>query len=102
MWSLAEALDGKPIIRPLWWIDPFDEKTYNISDQFLIGDQIMVAPVTIQSAVSRDIYIPKGSWINYDTKKAYAGPTLLRNYPVPLNNIPFFVFNNNGTNILKI
>ncbi|KAJ8390904.1 hypothetical protein AAFF_G00098240 [Aldrovandia affinis] len=38
--------DRSPIYRPLWWISPNDPVTYTIDDEFLIGDEVLVAPVT--------------------------------------------------------
>ena len=41
-----EAMDAsRPIIRPLWMLNPLDPILQQIDDQFLIGDQILVAPV---------------------------------------------------------
>ena len=102
MWSLAQALDGQPIIRPIWWADPLDSSTFNISDQFLLGDQILVAPIVEEGATRRDIYLPKGSWISFDSKETFTGPKWLKNYPAPLDYIPFFVMDNGGTNVLNI
>ena len=99
MWSLAKALDGQPIIRPLWWIDPFDLNSFNISDQFLIGDQVLVAPVLIQNTTSRNIYIPNGVCIDFYTRKQYNGPNWVVNYHAPLNKIPLFFCSSNTMNI---
>jgi alpha-glucosidase (family GH31 glycosyl hydrolase) len=35
----------EPICRPMWWLDPEDEQTYQIKDQFVVGDELIVAPV---------------------------------------------------------
>lgn len=34
-----------PIARPMWWLDPRDEATFTIHDQFALGDDFIVAPV---------------------------------------------------------
>ena len=34
-----------PICRPLWFLDPADEATYTITDQYALGDHVVVAPV---------------------------------------------------------
>ena len=99
MWSLANALDGQPIIRPLWWVDPLDMNSFNISDQFLVGDQILVAPVLTQNATCRNIYIPRGFWIDFYTRKQYTGPSWIINYPAPIKKIPLFFINSNTMNI---
>ena len=53
---------GHPIIRPLWWIAPDDEQAIYINDQFLIGDDVMVAPIIKEGSTERKIYFPKGTW----------------------------------------
>ena len=35
----------EPICRPMWWLDPDDEETYQIKDQFVVGNDLIVAPV---------------------------------------------------------
>ena len=53
--------NGYPIIRPLWWISD-DLEAITINDQFLIGDNVMIAPVVKQGAQSRNVYFPDGKW----------------------------------------
>ena len=36
--------DGSPINRPVWWIDPTDEVALAVEDQFLLGEEVLVAP----------------------------------------------------------
>ena len=45
--------DGSPINRPVWWIDPTDQVALGVEDQFLLGDDILVAPVLEEGAVAR-------------------------------------------------
>ena len=54
---------GHPLIRPLWWIAPNDPETYNIDSQFMVGDEMMVAPIVENATRTRDLYLPK---IEYD------------------------------------
>ncbi|MGX4600840.1 glycoside hydrolase family 31 protein [Faecalimicrobium sp. JNUCC 81] len=66
--------DGLPLIRPLLLHYQNDEKTYEINDQFLCGENIMVAPILEQGKKARMVYLPKGSrWIDYWTKEVYEG-----------------------------
>ena len=52
-----------PIIRPLWWIvTDADPKIWTIYDQFLIGDDIMVAPILEKAKTTRQVYFPHGTW----------------------------------------
>src|SRR5699024_8791528 len=39
--------DGTPIIRPIWYDAPDEPKTYHIDDQFMLGNDILVAPVLV-------------------------------------------------------
>jgi myogenesis-regulating glycosidase len=80
---------GEPIIRPVWWIDNSDEDSYQIDDQFLVGNDILVAPVVTNATTMREIYIPKGNW-NYTNGTVYSGPKKL-NFPAPLEHVPYFI-----------
>ena len=82
--------EGNPIIRPLWWTDPEDEVTLTCDDQFLLGNDILVAPVLEQGMTSRDVYIPSGQWTDMLTKKSVSGPKWLRNYAVGLEDLAYF------------
>lgn len=83
---------GEPIVRPLWWVDPTDEVTWTIDDEFLVGDEILVAPIMIQSARSRDIYFPLGNWRNdlHDKTEIIKGPTWRRYFSVDIDELAYF------------
>ncbi|XP_071794923.1 myogenesis-regulating glycosidase-like isoform X2 [Asterias amurensis] len=53
---------GAPIIRPLWWIAPSDEIAQSIDSEFLIGNDMLVAPVLDQGETRRQVYLPEGKW----------------------------------------
>ena len=36
-----------PIVRPLYYADPYDQNTYNIDDQFMLGEDLLIAPVVL-------------------------------------------------------
>ncbi|XP_074653953.1 myogenesis-regulating glycosidase-like [Tubulanus polymorphus] len=87
------AVDGSPILRPLWWIDPTDSVCHTIDSQFVVGDEILVAPILDKDATMRDIYVPSGSWTDDTTSDVHVGPKWLKHYPVPLEKIPTFTKN---------
>ncbi|MFB4167751.1 glycoside hydrolase family 31 protein [Virgibacillus sp. JSM 102003] len=64
---------GLPVMRPLFMEYPEDQKTYNINDQFMIGDNVVVAPILAPSVTERAVYLPAGQWIDYDTGFQYEG-----------------------------
>ena len=86
-----EVSQGVPLIRPLWWINPMDYKTLQISDQYLIGSDIMITPILCNGDRKRDVYIPEGSWRYNSTGEVYKGKQWLKNFYIPFDVIPVFV-----------
>ncbi|XP_055638896.1 myogenesis-regulating glycosidase-like [Toxorhynchites rutilus septentrionalis] len=82
---------GDPVNPPLWWISPNDTEAQKIYDQFLLGEDIIAAPVIRENSRARDIYLPAGSWEDGNTKTVHTGPKWIRNYPAPLSMLPYFV-----------
>jgi alpha-glucosidase len=58
---------GTPIIRPLFWHYPNDPTAVAASDQFLLGPDLMVAPILKQGATARSVYLPVGTWFDFWT-----------------------------------
>lgn len=80
---------GLPLLRPLVMNYEQDENTYEINDQFMLGDSLLVAPVVKQGAFKRMVYLPKGKWYNYFNKQVYdSGYHII---DAPLAEIPVFV-----------
>ena len=65
--------NNTPVMLPLVYFYQDDENTYNINDQFTIGESIMVAPVLEQGKTKRMVYLPKGTWYNINNHKTYQG-----------------------------
>uniref|UniRef100_A0ABM5F4K0 Neutral alpha-glucosidase AB isoform X1 n=1 Tax=Pogona vitticeps TaxID=103695 RepID=A0ABM5F4K0_9SAUR len=57
---------GQPAMRPLWVEYPEDPTTYNIDDQYLLGDALLVHPVTAQGARGVQVYLPGKGEVWYD------------------------------------
>jgi len=81
---------GTPTMRPLWVHYPADEKTWDMSDQWLVGSDLLVRPVTQQGATSAPVYLPGSQpWyaVRDGTKHAApATPTV----EAPLGAVPVF------------
>jgi len=89
--TLEEAhRTGVPLFRPLVLNYPEDANTYNLDDEFMIGDDLLVAPVVKPDVTERLVYLPKGDWYDYWTNKKYAGGTMIRS-AAPLETVPLFV-----------
>ena len=82
---VTEAL---PVQRPLFW--HYDEpEAYTVSDEYLLGRDILVAPVIGEGAVSRKVYLPDDDWTDYWTGELYRGGHYTVN--APIGRIPVFV-----------
>jgi oligosaccharide 4-alpha-D-glucosyltransferase len=55
---------GRPLIAPLYFHFSTDTTTYQIQDQFMWGENIMVAPVLVKGAKKRRYYLPTGFWFD--------------------------------------
>ncbi len=82
---------GAPFMRALFMDFPHDVKVANISDEYMFGPALLVAPVTDQGATSREVYLPSGSdWYNYWTnERLHGGQTV--NVAAQIDTIPLFV-----------
>lgn len=81
---------GLPMLRPLIMEFPLDENCQNLSDQFMIGDSILLAPVYQPDQKKRMLYLPKGKWFDFWNKKVYKGPKHLI-VDAPLAKLPIFI-----------
>ncbi len=65
--------------------------------EWRIGDSLIATPLygnDYDTATERDIYLPPGPWIDYDTGNRFQGPVLLHNVPMPVTRTPLFVGGN--------
>lgn len=63
---------------------------FQIKDEFLIGNYLLVAPVLCEGTTERDVYVPSGVWENVDTKAIVLGPTTIRILNVTLQSTVMF------------
>jgi alpha-glucosidase (family GH31 glycosyl hydrolase) len=84
------TITGEPILRPVWWVAPNDEKTYAIDDQFLVGNDLLVAPITTEGSRKRNIYLPSGQWKDQKGIEHKGGQTLV-DFSVGLEELPYFI-----------
>jgi alpha-D-xyloside xylohydrolase len=73
----AQARDssehGLPMLRALFIEFPNDPGSWLVEDEYLFGSSILVAPLFHENATARDVYLPPGTWIDYQTGKAWDG-----------------------------
>lgn len=81
---------GLPVMRPLLMEYPDDVKTYNLNDQFMLGDNIIMAPILQPSVTDRVVYLPEGDWVEYTTGESFAGKNVHLIH-AELEDLPIFV-----------
>lgn len=83
-----EISDGTPVMRPLFY--HYDEaEAYTEKTEYLLGRDLLVAPVYEEGAKSRKVYLPSDGWINIFDGKEYAGGHMI--VEAPIGQPPVFV-----------
>ena len=67
---------GAPLMRPLFWHYPDDPRLSEIDDQFLLGPDLLVAPILYRGTTTRTVVLPKGRWYPFDGGPALSGGRL--------------------------
>jgi len=82
---------GAPFMRGLFMDFGSDPRTAPISDEYMFGPALLIAPVTEQGATSRRVYLPAGTdWYNYWTNERLHGGQDVT-VAAPIDTIPIFV-----------
>jgi alpha-glucosidase len=95
LWQCVQAAsrDHVPIIRPTFFTFPDDPACLDDSDDFMLGDALLVAPVVEEGALERTVYLPRlpsgQCWFDVDDKTAYAAGQTHR-VAAPLTHLPLF------------
>jgi alpha-glucosidase len=81
---------GVPMFRPLILNYQNDANVLDIDDEFMIGSDLLAAPILKPGVTSRRVYLPAGSWVDYWTGKEIAGGRMIQ-VDAPLETVPLFV-----------
>ena len=63
---------GLPMLRALFVEFPDDPAAWRVETEYMFGSQILVAPLMEEGINARQVYLPEGKWIDYQTGKVYA------------------------------
>ncbi|MGM0920461.1 MAG: TIM-barrel domain-containing protein [Bacillota bacterium] len=99
--SLYEAHENyKPIIRPTFYEFEQDEKTFEENDDFMLGDNLLVASVVEKGKKERDVYLPnhQGGWYDFHKGTWFEGGQTVT-IPAPLDYVPLLA---KGGSILPV
>lgn len=75
LWETAKRCvkESKPILRPLVYEWPKDSNVLYCQDEYLLGNDLLVAPLLEENAHSREVYLPQGTWTDFFSGKIYTG-----------------------------
>ncbi len=79
-----------PLMRPLYFDFTDDEKVWDYPLQWMLGDEILVAPVTDAGASEWSTYLPAGEWVDAWTGSPITGGRVVSR-AVPIDEIPIYV-----------
>jgi Glycosyl hydrolases family 31/Domain of unknown function (DUF5110) len=86
---------GVAFFRPLYYDYPEADEAYSSKNEYLFGDQMLVAPVVAPAdktsgLATEKVWLPKGEWIEWPTGKHFTGPaTVDRNFSI--DQIPVYL-----------
>ncbi len=81
---------GTPVMRPLFYDFPKDQKAWDCDTAYMFGDKVLVAPIMEEHQRQTTVYLPEGAeWTNAWTKETFAGGQSIT-VDAPLDEIPLF------------
>ena len=80
---------GEPVQRPLVYDFQDDRHARETDDAYLFGDALLVAPVLEPGQTARHVYLPKGTWVDWETGERHEGGQFITS-AAPLDRIPIF------------
>jgi alpha-glucosidase (family GH31 glycosyl hydrolase) len=92
-YELQAHENGAGIVRPLFWDFPDDSNTVRLTDEWMFGDELLVAPILGEGQAYRSIYLPRGKWIDFFRGQRYEGgkPLVYSVDPQTWSDIPLFI-----------
>jgi alpha-D-xyloside xylohydrolase len=87
--SYIASKTGHPVLRPMVFEFPADENVHEVTEQFMLGGDLLVAPVLEKGKRKKKVYFPDGKWIDWHDLLEYEGPGF-QEVSAPLERLPFF------------
>jgi alpha-glucosidase (family GH31 glycosyl hydrolase) len=91
----------RPLMRPLFFEWPGDPLVWETEAQWLLGDDLLVAPVVEPAAGNRTLYLPAGEWIDVWNGAHLEGGRMLT-VDAPLGRIPVFARSDADRELLAV
>ena len=93
------AANGFPMIRTIFFEYPADPTAWLIEDAYFFGSNMLVAPLMEENQYERDVYLPAGNWIDYQTGIRYSGEKW---HTIASGEIPCVILVKSGSEIAHI
>jgi alpha-D-xyloside xylohydrolase len=71
--SVDASAKGHPLLRTLFFEFPDDPTAWRVEDQYMLGSDLLVAPLMEEGSSGRKLYLPPGDWIDYQSGTVYRG-----------------------------
>ncbi len=81
---------GTPLVRSMVLEYQNDTSSYSAYGQYLLGKEILIAPLWSDTTFYRDIYLPEGEWIDFFDETKYQGKQSI-NYYAPIDRVPILI-----------
>ncbi|MFO0756010.1 MAG: glycoside hydrolase family 31 protein [Byssovorax sp.] len=88
LWEEGRAT-GMPVIRPLWLVEPGAASGAHDDDEWMVGDDLLAAPVVQAGKTEREVYLPAGCWQAHGEGPTLTGGTIV-NTSAKLGDLPWF------------
>ncbi len=75
LWQEAQECvkTGRPMMAHLCIDHPEDPETWKINDEYMLGRELLVAPIVSEGLTGRRVYLPEGQWTDFFTGESYTG-----------------------------
>jgi len=90
--------EGYPMLRALFFEFPEDPTCWTVEDEYMFGEDILVAPL-VEEARSRNVYLPPGSWVDYQGGRTCEGD---RWHHISAGELPVIMLVREGATIPRV
>lgn len=81
---------GDPLMRPMFWHYPDEPQSWQTENQYLFGEDLLVAPVMQAGQRQREVWLPGGHcWVSLDGERYQGGQRVT--VAAALETIPLFI-----------
>ncbi len=81
---------GIPLMRAMVVEYPNDPNTYDLNEQYMFGDHLLIAPIVNEGETWKNVYLPEGEWIDFWWGAQHPGGRHI-SYYADVDTLPVFV-----------